>query len=305
MIIVFGSMNMDLVFPVGHAPAAGETIVIPDYQQFPGGKGANQAVAAVSMGASVTMAACVGDDAFGGYLINVLKSHDVDTACIDVQANARTGSAIITLEQDGENRIMVAAGANAHARQDIIPNTMFKKGNTVLMQMETSVPEIKACAQRAQGRVDRVILNLAPMISPGDEILRAIDYLILNEIEIVQLAKVIGLATTIDYTEAAIVIARTYNLICILTLGRAGAEAYSAEGLMAQAKALPLEHVVDSTGAGDAFSGALAAFLDEGRSLQEAMQLSCIAGSLACLKMGAMNSYPARDEVLSQLTKAA
>lgn len=305
MIIVFGSMNIDLVFPVKHAPAAGETILIPDYQQFPGGKGANQAVAAACMGADVMMAACVGDDAFGGYLTNLLKTRGVDTAYVAAEAGARTGSAVITLEQGGENRIMVAAGANARARQDVIPETALAKGNTVLLQMETDLSEIKALAQRAQGRVDRVILNLAPMIPPGVETLQAIDYLILNEIEIVQLAEAMGLATGQDYQSTATMMARTYDLICILTLGPAGAEAYDAQGLIAQSPALPLAHVVDSTGAGDAFSGALAAFLDQGRPLPEALQLSCVAGSLACLKMGAMSSYPGRDEVLAQWANAA
>ncbi len=305
MIIVFGSMNMDLVFPVHHAPAAGETILIPDYQQFPGGKGANQAVAAASMGASVAMAACVGDDAFGGYLIEVLKSRHVDTGYIAVEPDARTGSAVITLEQDGENRIMVAAGANARARQAVVPAAKLQKGNTVLMQMETDIAEVRALAQRAHGQVDRVILNLAPMIPPGAETLHAVDYLILNEIEIVQLAEAMGLPGGQDYKAIAVMIATTYDLTCILTLGPAGAEAYSAQGLVAQAAALPLDHVVDSTGAGDAFCGALAAFLDQGRSLQDALTLSCIAGSLACMKLGAMSSYPEKDEVLTQAAKAA
>lgn len=298
MIIVFGSMNMDLVFPVAHAPQAGETILIPDYQQFPGGKGANQAAAAALMGSAVMMAACVGTDAFGGYLTGILKDKKIDTSLVQVDAQARTGSAMITLSPDGENRIIVAAGANARARQHVIPDKLLASGHTVLMQMETGIDEIAALASRAQGRVDRVILNLAPMIAPGEATLHAVDMLILNEIEIVQLATALGFTAQQDYQATATMVAEKYDLICIITLGPAGAEAYDAQGIIAQAKALALDHVVDTTGAGDAFCGALAAFLDQGMILEEALRYACVAGSLSCLNQGAMNSYPSKEEVL-------
>lgn len=296
MIIVFGSINMDLVFPVAHAPAAGETLLIPDYQQFPGGKGANQAAAAALMGASVCMAACVGADAFGGYLTQILRDRNIDTGWVQVDRDARTGSAMITLEQNGENRIIVAAGANARAQQAIIPDAALMPGCTVLMQMETGVDQVQALAQRAQGKVDRVILNLAPMIPPGVDTLHAVDYLILNEVEIVQLASAL-LMPAQDYKNTAQMMAKTYDLICILTLGAQGAEAYNADGLVAQAPAMALDHVVDTTGAGDAFCGALAAFLDQGMALGDALKGACIAGSLSCRKMGAMSSYPDREAV--------
>lgn len=305
MIIVLGSINMDLVFVADHAPEAGETILLKDYSLFPGGKGANQAVASARMGASVMMAGCVGDDGFGQQMRDTLRQQGIDISTIHVQPEGRTGTAVITVDKTGENRIMVASGTNAAVSADLVDDKHLAAGRTILMQMEIPPEQVKAMAKRAYGKVDQVILNLAPMVDPGDETLAHVDMLILNEIEIVQLAAARQLPHDQGYEQAAARMAKDFSITCMITLGTAGAKAFLPDGRVMAAPALKIDHVVDTTGAGDAFCGVLAAALDQGASLEQAMNQACVAGSLACLKLGAMSSYPQRHEVEEALKAAA
>lgn len=296
MIIVFGSINMDMIFTPDHAPEAGETIITDNYLSLPGGKGANQAVAAARMEANVSIAGCVGEDGFGNDLSRFIEGQNVDISLVKKGEN-RTGTAVITVSKDGENRIMVAGGTNLEATADQVPDDLLIKGNSLLMQMETSPEQIKMMACKAKGKVDRVILNLAPALPIDEETLSALDMLILNEIEIVQLANNLEINEGDDYRKASQSLARQFNLTCVVTIGKEGAFSYQPDGTLLQSSALPLDKVIDTTGAGDAFCGTLAASLDQGKSLKEAMDTACVAGSLACKKIGATSSYPTRKEV--------
>lgn len=296
MIIVFGSINMDMVFTPERAPDAGETILMKEYLTFPGGKGANQAVAAARMGSKVRFAGCTGKDAFGQYLLDFIKGQNVDTSLTQV-SDTNTGTAIITVESNGENRIMVAAGSNLDAKASQIPSELLTTGNSILMQMETDPSEIELLAKTAKGKADRVILNLAPALPVSETTLNNIDFLILNELEIIQLGKQLGIQHS-DFTDMAKEIAKKYDLTCVITLGGKGAVSFGPDGTSYSANAITIDKVVDTTGAGDAFCGTFTAMLDQGQSIEQALSTACIAGSLACTKQGAMSSYPTREEVL-------
>ena len=183
------------------------------------------------------------------------------------------------------------------AKADQVPQDFLGKGNTVLMQMETDPAEMEKLAKRTRESGGRVILNLAPALPIDRRVLGFVDYFILNEIEICQLAKYWSLESGDDYQQAARIIAKDHDLVCIVTLGSKGAEAYAPEGDVVFAKAHPIKEVVDTTGAGDAFCGSFAAAFDKGLGLADAMNMACVVGSLACLKRGAMPSYPTLAEV--------
>ncbi len=290
MIIVFGSLNMDLVINPDHSPAAGETIITKDLAQLPGGKGANQAVAAARAGAKTYMAGCVGMDGFGTDLTSVLNEQNVDTSLV-TKGDKATGTAIIIVEPNGENRIIVVAGTNFEARAKQIPDEFLTPQNTILMQMETLPEEVKSLARRAKQKGARVILNLAPFNTAGSDSFEFLDYLILNETEIFQLTE------NNDYMASAKSLSEKYDLTCIVTLGADGVIACTKDNTQHRVPAIKLSKIVDTTGAGDAFCGTFAAMLDQGYSLDDAMKFAASAGSLACLKKGAMVSYASLDEI--------
>ena len=303
MIVVFGSINMDLFFNPERAPEAGETVLMKGYQTFPGGKGANQAVAAARMGSETHFAGCVGRDGFSAELIAVLRDHNVGVDNLQ-QVETPTGTAVVIVDSTGENRILVASGANRDVHTGQIPDSCLVPGNTLLMQMEIDPSQIKEMVCRAQGRVDRVILNLAPALPVDGETLDHVDILIMNEVEIVQLAEHLGVLDAPEYEADALAstLSQRYELTCVVTLGADGAIAFSPDGMLAaRVNSLALDQVIDTTGAGDAFCGTLAAGLDQGMTLALAMEFACAAGSLACLKPGAMASYPTREEVRARV----
>lgn len=303
MIIVFGSINMDLVFTPDNAPEAGETVLLEGYLTLPGGKGANQAVAAARMGSDVKLAGCIGEDGFGRDLLDHISGESVDISLTTQSPSAKTGMAIITVDSSGENRIMVAAGSNSEAKATQISAPMLAKGTSLLMQMEVDIEQMAILAKEASGKVDRVILNLAPARAISRDVLNNIDILILNEIEILQLADQLAFPRD-NLTQIAHEMARQFKLTCVVTLGGKGAVAFTENGASYKAEALPLAHVVDTTGAGDAFCGTFAASLDQGQPLQKALSMACAAGSLACLKMGAMSSYPTYEEIQKYMRTA-
>lgn len=301
MIVVFGSINMDLVFNPAHAPAAGETVLLSGYDMLPGGKGANQSVAAARMESETIFIGCVGRDGFATQLLNHMQSENVQTD-VTVSALAPTGTAVVIVEPDGENRILVAAGANLESSEKQVPDTLLTDRHTLLMQMEVDAAEVKKLALRAHGRAGRVILNLAPALPIDAETLDHVDVLILNEIETCQLAANFGLQNPEDGEQAAAALAQKHALTCVMTLGSAGAVAFGPDGhIAARTKSFPIDHIVDTTGAGDAFCGTLAAGLDQGMDMDLAMQFACVAGSLACVQKGAMASYATRSVIQAAL----
>lgn len=293
MITVFGSLNVDLVTPVERLPGAGETVLGPGYALHPGGKGANQALAARRAGAEVTMVGAVGRDGFAEIALGLLAQDGVDLSHV-ARVEAPTGAAFIAVDAAGSNQIVVAAGANALARAEAVEALKPGEGDLLLLQRE--VPEdvcLRAArAMRAGG--GRVILNLAPAGEPEPELLALTDILIVNEHEALILAGSLDWAET-EPDAIAQRIDGERGIACIVTLGSAGAVGWHG-GVRRRLEA-PVVDAIDTVAAGDSFVGAFAAALQAGFGFSGALQRGLAAGSLACTVAGAQPSVPRRDAI--------
>lgn len=286
MILVFGSINLDLIFPVPALPAPGQTVLGPAARIEPGGKGANQAVGAVRDGARVIMAGAVGADALAEGALHLLRESGVDLGHV-ATVPAATGCAAICVDPAGRNQIAVAAGANLLARSDLLADGLLGPPTTLLMQMECDPAETVALARRARLLGARVILNLAPPAPfPAWD---AVDVLVVNEDE----ATWLGAALRCD-TDAAALRTAT-GCIVVRTLGAAGVEA-AWDGGATSLPALPVA-ATDTTAAGDGFCGVLAAGLDRGLALPDALRRANAAAGLACTRSGSQGSLPFSAEI--------
>ena len=283
MIVVFGSINIDLIVPVPALPRPGETVLGGDYALVPGGKGANQALAARRAGAEVMMAGAVGDDRFADAALENLRRDGVDLALVR-PVERPTGCAAIMVGDNGENLIAVAPGANREAAAGVVPDVLLGPETTVVCQNEAPMAESADLIRHAHARGSRTILKLAPAGLVPAGLLGELDFLIVNE----------GEAATLDANPA--VLARALRQGLILTLGARGATAYLADGGRIDAPALPIEPT-DTTGAGDTFVGVLAAGLDGGLPLEPALRRASAAAGLACLAKGAQTAMPDRAAI--------
>ncbi len=303
MIVVFGSINVDLVTRVPALPRPGETILAESYAMLMGGKGANQAVAAARAAGGtipVCMIGAVGDDGFGAAARRNLAQAGVDASAI-ATVGAPTGCAFINVDHAGENVITVASGANALLTADALARVACGSGDVLVVQMETPLAESVRAARMATAAGARVIANLAPVpahltATDLDPLMAVTDILVVNEHEALTAAAALGEAS-LSAMDAAAMLARRYGRTVVATLGAAGAGAMPPDGSWITAAA-PRIAAVDTTGAGDTFVGVLAAFLAEGRDLKDAMTLACRAASLACLKLGAQEAMPTRAAIL-------
>jgi len=286
-VLVFGSANADLVFAVPELPAPGVTVLGDGVRSFPGGKGANQAVAAAKDGASTLFAGCVGRDAFADVATAALRAAGVDLSRLRV-VDEPTGCASICVDRAGRNQIAVAPGANLLASASQIEDAALHPGVVLLLQMEVPAGEIAVLIRRAKARGARVVLNLAP---PGElalDTLAALDLLVVNEHEAAALAVRLGCGAGAGALRAAL------GVDVAVTRGEAGAEAATAAGFIA----VPAFRVaaVDTTGAGDCFCGVLCAGLDRGLTLGSAMRRASAAAAIACTRHGAAASSPMAAE---------
>lgn len=293
MIVVFGSVNVDMVMVVKTMPRPGDTVLSPSYKMIPGGKGANQAVAAARAGSEVKFFGSVGQDDFGKFAVSAMEEASVDLTGIS-KCTEPTGCAMVCVDATGENMISVASGANDKADQSKIPDFLLSKGNTVLLQLETPAQQNWNLIERAKKIGARTILNLAPAHNVPVNILESIDILVLNQIEATTLALHLGF-DVISPTVAARRIATNFGITCVVTLGAEGAIACSPEGVW-QVQAMKID-AVDTTAAGDAFVGVLAASLDGGLSLPEALNRASAASGLACTTSGAQSSLPHQSAI--------
>jgi ribokinase len=297
MIVVFGSINADLVMAVDSLPRAGETVLCPSYQVVPGGKGANQAAAAARAGAGAAMFGQVGADGFGDLVVQALADAGVDTDGV-LRARAPTGCAAIGVDKAGENQIIVASGANLEARADQVPDDLLAPETTLVLQLEVPVGEIARLAARAKGAGTRIILNAAPAGPAPDALLRSVDILVVNEIE----AEALYPGTAGPET-AARGLAESLGVICAVTLGPEGARAFGHAGAWT-VDALNITPV-DTTGAGDAFVGVLAASLDKGCGFEESLHRASVGAGLACLAEGAQTALPDGAMIEARLSDLA
>ena len=277
-IVVIGSVNLDFSARVARLPAPGETVTGATLERFPGGKGANQALAARRVGADVTLIASVGEDAMADEALALLREGGVDLSRLHVDGTAPTGVALISVAASGENCIVVAPGANATLGLDGIE---LPESDALICQLEVPRDTIAAAAKRFEGFF---CVNLAPARDVDDAVVERADLIVVNETE----SDWYG--DRLSACEG--VIARTY--------GKDGAELYRDGELFAAANA-PAVDVVDTTGAGDAFTAALVVAFAEGMSPVEALRFACAAGALATTRRGAQPSLPARD-VVDRLT---
>ncbi len=287
MIVVFGSINLDLIFALDHLPGAGETVLGPATRIEPGGKGANQAVAAARDGATVLMAGCVGRDALADGALATLREAGVDlsrVACGDLA----TGCAAICTDPAGRNQIAVGSGANTLARADQVEDAVLTASTTLLLQMETDPQETAALIRRTRARGSRIILNLAPARALDADALRAVDLLVVNETEAEWLAAQHG--TTAD----AAGLHASLGVGVVRTLGGHGAE-WAVRSGRGHVAAHPIK-VVDTTAAGDCFTGVLAVALDRGMGMAPAMARASVAAGLCCCREGSQNSLPTEEE---------
>jgi ribokinase len=288
MLVVFGSINLDLVAHVARLPGPGETIAGESFAAHPGGKGANQALAARRVGADVALVGAVGNDAFAAPALRNLVDAGVDLQRL-ARVDAPTGVALIHVDESGENSITVVAGANAHADPATLPDSLLAAGTTLLMQLEVQFPAVHALAVRARKHGARVILNAAPAHPLSTSLLPLIDVLVVNEIEAAALSTHLGAAATPQVF--ALDVAQRFGCATVVTLGAAGAFAVVGSTLI-RASA-PVLHAIDTTGAGDAFTGVLAAALYREIHWNRSLALSVAAGSLACTARGAQSALPA------------
>ncbi len=291
MIVVFGSINIDLVVRVKKLARPGETIAGEDLQMFPGGKGANQAVAAARAGASVAMVGALGKDGFAETAMTGLKVAGIGIEAIHV-CERPTGVALIAVDAHGQNCITVAPGANFAARSDWLDGQLGA-GDHLALQLEVPLPEVAAAIRLARQVGARTCLNAAPAKELPDEAYSGLDHLVVNETEAEMIAARFGLGRTpADFSNAA---HHRWGLTAIVTLGAEGALAASEEGK--HLVKAPSIKAIDTTAAGDSFVGAYLAAIDGKRGLARALAEGVAAGSLACTKLGAQTSMPTAAEI--------
>ncbi|GIW34340.1 ribokinase [Meiothermus sp.] len=311
-IVVVGSINMDLVVRVKRHPLPGETLLGSDYETHHGGKGANQAVAAARMlgrtvpiakgasaaaqGTGVRMIGRVGQDEFGNQLRNALKREGINVNAT-IPIAAPTGVAFIAVNEEGQNTIIVSPGANYRLRPENLSSAEFEGARVVVLQLEIPLDTVRRAAELGRQAGARVILNAAPAQKLPDKLLGYVDILVVNESEALGLTGVLP-----DSPEMALEVARVLSEktpTVVITLGEQGAVWVGPEGWGHQP--VPKVEAVDTTGAGDAFIGALASAICEGKTLPQAVRLGCVAGALAATRVGAQASLPWRDDVNARL----
>lgn len=295
-VVVLGSLNMDLVVRTERIPRPGETVHGHEFATIPGGKGANQAAAAARLGSSVEMIGRVGADSFGPALLDNLRAQKVGVSHVETDPQAATGTAMIIVDANGENSIVVAPGANGRVRLEDVEaaRALLAGARFLVMQFEIPLEVVRAAISLAQELGLPVILNAAPAYPVGVDYFRGIHYLVVNETEAHVLTgiEVTDLATA---REAGHALLAQGVAVAIVTLGANGALLVTQEDT-AHVPAREVE-VVDTTAAGDAFVGGLTVALLKKYDLVEAVRYATCAGTLATTVLGAQTSLPSAEEV--------
>ncbi|PTQ11838.1 ribokinase [Sphingomonas oleivorans] len=291
---ILGSINIDLIASVAALPRPGETVLAHETVRLPGGKGANQAVAAARMGGSAAMLAAVGRDEAGGWMIGNLRAEGVDVSGVQALDEVATGTAFIAVDASAENQIIVAAGANARIEPRLLlPPAVDTR--VLLAQLEVPVATILAffTAAGAKGRCR--LLNAAPALPEAAALFAETDILVVNQHELVHYLGRSHAPAGPEEALAARALLTAPDQVVVVTLGAGGAVAVRIDGHF-HAPAVPVVPV-DTIGAGDCFVGALAALLDEGRSVEAALPVANVAAALCTLARGAAPAMPRRAAV--------
>jgi ribokinase len=286
-IVVVGSANMDLVGIAEHLPQPGETVLGDNFVMVPGGKGANQAIAAVRAGASCTFLGAIGSDEFGVTIKARLTASGVDATHLRVTYGT-SGVAIVMVDRAGENSIIVSPGANnSFTALTETESAVVAGADVLLCQLEIPVGTVTAAARAAREAGTTVVLNAAPARPMPPELLADVDLLVVNEVE----ARAVAGSVADDLQGLLAAVPRV-----VLTLGAGGARYADREGRDERIPGYPVQ-ALDSTAAGDAFTGALAVAWGEGRDVVEAVRWACAAGAACVRRIGASSSLPQRSEI--------
>lgn len=294
-ICVIGSLNMDLVVKVDNRPKGGQTVIGGDFKEVPGGKGANQAVAMARLGGNVNMIGKVGKDGFGETLLNALKNDNVNTKYIN-QEDIATGVAMITVDNNAENSIVVAPGANYKVDNEYIDSNIegIENSDIVVLQLETPLETIKYSLKRSKELGKYTILNPAPAVKLEDDIIENVDLLTPNETEL-EILSGVEIETEEDIQKAAQVMIDKGVKELIVTLGSKGSLYINKEKSMFK-KAYKV-NAIDTTAAGDSYTGALAVAFANNKNVEEAMDFASKVGALSVQKEGAQSSLPTLNDV--------
>jgi ribokinase len=278
--VVVGSVNLDLAASVSRLPVAGETVTGAELQRFPGGKGANQALAAKRLGADVSIVARVGDDTAADEALALLQSGEVDLTACGRDKDAPTGIALIAVAPSGENQIVVAPGANRYLRPEMLD---LPAVDALICQLEVPVDTLTHAATVFEGFF---CINLAPALDVPQDLIKRADLIVVNE-------------TEADYFGDALAVC---NGLLATTYGSKGAVLKQAGDVVAEAQPPPIS-AVDATGAGDTFTAALTVAIVEGQEPATALRFACAAGAVAATKAGAQPSLPFRKDVAELLNR--
>ena len=302
MIVIFGALNVDIMMPVKSFPEGGETVLCSrDYVTRPGGKGSNQAIAAIKSEAKVAVIGKIGDDSFGRRSQRNLKKQGVLTAGLGV-SDRPTGCSTIVVDKDGHNIVMTASGANLETSSDQVPDEILTDKNILMATLELNREQTKDVLRRAKIGGCTTILNASPINEIDKEILFSIDYLIANEIEARKIARLLNLEERVKAKAIAKTLSDDFDLSAIITLEERGAIA-CRDGVLYQIPALNLAETVDSTGAGDTFCGIFAACLQKNMSWINSMHYASAGAGISCMGFGAQNSIPSFEEIEEKLSQ--
>ena len=292
-ILVVGSSNVDLIAQVEHFPQAGETVGNAVYSKMFGGKGANQAVAAVRAGGEVTFVTSIGDDGYAKELRAHFRSNGMNIDHLHKVDKMATGVALILVDNSGENCIAVAPGANAKLTPNMLDEKLIEAADVVLMQMEIPYDTVKKIALLTKKYDTKLMLNPAPATALDEELMKCIDYLVLNELEANMIS---GLDIEKDGIEnVAEKLLEMGGKLVFITMGKDGAFIY-LDSMKEEVKSFPVT-AVDSTAAGDTFCGALAVSLSNGKEIIEAVRFASAAAAISVTKLGAQDSIPLKADI--------
>ncbi|WP_421998797.1 ribokinase [Reyranella sp.] len=301
-VVVCGSLNMDIVVQSERRPSSGETLLGAEVTFLPGGKGLNQAVAAARLGVPTAMIGAVGNDAFGNRLRGFLADNDVDSSGVREVEGPATGVAVIQVAE-GDNAITVASGANMHFTRDMVRHAP-RPDEVWVAQFEVPIPESEAILEQARAAGARTVLNLAPYATHSDSLLQQVDVAVLNEVELSQASgmKIRSRSSQRTIAAACETLRARGARAVVATLGARGAVVVTSNGTTA-IPAAPAQ-VIDTTGAGDCFVGALAARMAKGATPLEAARYAVVAATCSVERLGASPAMPTAEDVAGRLPKA-
>jgi ribokinase len=303
-LVVVGSTNVDLTLRLPRLPRPGETLSATELRTGHGGKGANQAVLAARLGAHVTMISAVGDDAFGKEALENYRRQQIDTTHVRVRADQPTGTAVVLVEEGGDNEILIAAGANATVGATDVraAAAAITTAHAVLTQLETPLEAAEEAFRLARSAGVRTLLNPAPARPLPDDLLRRTDLCVPNETELAALTSLPADSLAEIETAARRLLTRGPTVV-LVTLGARGVLLISGPETT-HIPAVPVR-AVDATAAGDAFLGSLAVFLSDGLDLTEAVRRACAVAALTVTRPGAQESFPSPQELADFLNSGS